>query len=567
MTLQLKVLITIAIMWIAFGFAVGNLCFGQSYWKRIYGGAGDDYFYAIQPTTDGNFLIAGYTQSFGAGGEDGWLLKIKPNGDTIWTKTYGGVNTEVFYAIQPTADENFLIAGRTSSFGMGGGWLLKIKPDGDTIWAKTYGRSGDEFYAIQPASDGNFLIVGYTQSYGAGGEDGWLVKINSNGDTILTKTYGGAFFDRFNTIQSTTDGNFLIAGSTQSTGVVGDYGWLVKINPNGDIIWTKTYGIATSFRTIQHTADDNLLLAGCVVYPVGDRHMDGWLTKINSNGETISATNYGQDADDHLNMIQLATDGNFLIAGSTSGMKGAGGWIIKIKPNGDTIWTKIYGKAGIGEFYVIQPTTVGNFFIIGNGAAGAGFSDGALMCLISDQYAYEDSPFIFKIPTYGEDSLNFGYTALQTPSAMTVSPGGTISWTPKTDSVYMDNVEFLVFNDIGKKDTLTFNIFVNSNYHPPISVKQSQLNKIPSKPIEIFTTSLSGSGKIKFSLPPSTRSLFIYDINGRIIDKVIPVASGIEACVVWPNTLSDRNKISTGKYFAKVSAGKNSAVKPFLFFH
>jgi hypothetical protein len=161
--MQIKLLPTIGLMWIVCVFTSGNLCFGQSYWKKIYGGTMYDNFYAIQPTTDGNFLIAGSTNTSGNGNYNGWLVNIKPNGDAIWMKNYGDPWSGAFFAIQPTIDGNFLLGGNTSTLTTKrlDGWLVKIKPNGDTIWTKAYGGAGlTYFYQIQPTADGNILIGG-----------------------------------------------------------------------------------------------------------------------------------------------------------------------------------------------------------------------------------------------------------------------------------------------------------------------------------------------------------------------------------------------------------------------
>ena len=466
-----------------FVFGLGNMCSGQSYWTKTYGRVAG--FYAIQPTNDGNFLIAGSDTN-----SRGELIKIKPNGDTLWTKTYDGGEVNGFYAIQPTTDGNFLIAGGII-YGAGNGWLIKIKPNGDTLWTKTFDGAGtNEFSAIQPTSDGNFLIVGGTQV------GGLLIKIKPNGDILWTKTFDGVGYSYFYAIQPATDGNFLIAGFFYSAGNYN--GWLIKIKQNGDTLWTKTYDVneRDKFYAMQATADGNFLI---------------------TNGE---------------------------------------GWFIKIKPNGDTLWTKTFGNESI---YSIQPTFDGNFLIIGYEYDSGSYFLG---CLIADQYAYKDSRFTYKIPVYSTDTLNFGYVPLKTPSGMTVSAGGTVSWTPKTDSVYMDHAEFIVMNDLGKKDTLTFNIFVNSDYHPLLAVKPTRINKRDSKPFEINTTLLSG--KVKFSMPSFVKSISIYDINGRQVGKAAPVMSGSEANVIWPSVTSSNSAIPTGKYIAKASAGTNSATKPFL---
>jgi hypothetical protein len=538
--MQFKHLLTVATVWIVIVSAAGNLCLGQVYWKKTFNEEGFEKFYTIQPTTDGNFLVVGSDM----------LIKIKPNGDTLWTKTF---DRGEFCAIQPTIDSNFLVVDSNA--------LIKIKPNGETIWTKTYGNG--KFYAIQPTTDNNFLIAGSLKGDTNinMGVDGWLVKIKPNGDTIWTKSYGKTGDDEFFEIQPTIDGNFLIAGYKISLG--GFDGWLVKIKPDGDTMWTKTYGGAgyCFFKTIQPTIDGNFLIAGSK--EVSEDMKYGWLIKVKPDGDTIWTKTYsGTGGWDEFSSIQLTSDRNFLIAGSTASYVPVDtrkdGWLVKIKPEGNIIWSKTFLGTGWDAISTVRATTDGNFLVAGPKGDGGSW----LTCIIADQNAYKNALFIYKIPTYGEDTLNFGYTPIHAPSGMSVSLGGTISWTPKTDSVYMDHAEFLVFTDAGKKDTLTFNIFVNSDYHAPASIKPSRINKSISNSFEINTISLSG--KIKFSMPLSATSMSVYDINGRIIDKVTQITTSFEAYAIWPSASSGYAKITTGKYFAKVNMGNNTIVKPFL---
>jgi hypothetical protein len=625
--MQTKSCLMMTTMWIVLVCAMGNLCFGQSYWKKTYGGAEDDLCgtcflhnsQTILPTSEGNYLLLGATQSFGGGQPDSWLIKIKPNGDTIWTKTLGGSNGGMSTAIFSTTVDNFLITGFTfaerndiclikikpngdtiwtKTFGesnlgqnpiilptndgnylFAAGWtssidtpnqdihLIKIKPNGDTIWTKTFGTTNEDYCnAIFPTADSNFLLAGQTSVMEKC--DFWLIKIKPNGDTIWTRTFHGTNYQWSNMIFPTKDSNFLLVGNINFFGADNNDVGLIKIKMDGSTIWTKTFGVTNggNFNKILPTIDGNFLLGGCTAPFSGGDSGDIWLIKINPDGSAIWTKTYGGTKADYFNTILPTADGNFLLGGTTMSFGRDSGdiWLIKIKPNGDTLWTRTFGGSNLEMFLSILSTSDGNYLINGGTKSfGAGGLDSWLLCLIADQYAYKNAFFTYKIPTYGEDTLNFGYTPLKVPSGMTVSTGGTISWTPTTDSVYMDHAEFQVLNDAGRKDTLTFNIFVNSNYHANASIKPTKFNKTTSKSFKI-DTKLS-NGKIKFSLPSSVTSLCIYDINGRIVDKITPTISGSEICASWPTTSAGSTKFPTGKYFAKVSVGKNTAVKPFLF--
>ena len=240
---------------------------GDTLWTNSFGRDSSDEGFSVQQTSDGGFIIAGYTKSFGAGGRDVYLIKTDSDGDTLWTKTYGGEYNEWGRSIKNTSDGGFIIAGGTASFGdtLFDVYLIRMHSNGDTLWTKTYGGdSSDGGNSVQQTSDGGFIIAGWTESFGAGQNDIYLIQTDSNGDTLWTRTYGGADNDIGTSVQQTNDGGFIIAGYTRSFGA-GDYDvYLIRTNSNGDTLWTKTYGgddrdIA---RSIQLTNDGGYIIAG-----------------------------------------------------------------------------------------------------------------------------------------------------------------------------------------------------------------------------------------------------------------------------------------------------------------
>jgi hypothetical protein len=597
------------IMWIVLLCAAGNLCFGQSYWKKVYQ---DEEISHIEPLSDGNFFLV---SSFG-------IIKIKPNGDKLWIKTFGERNY-IKNMIAPTSDGDFLITGDDTN----GIWVAKINTIGDIIGEKTYLFSGcvvSDLHPFFPTADGNFFLSGNITCYDAmhpdRRSDVGIAKIDLNGNIIGTKFFGGLGADELLTILSMPDGNFLLSyyenftsapvdfvkispnldmlwtksfdvnqvqgvksicptsdGNLILSGLANFYGylssatsvWFMKINPNGDTLWTKTFDNSggREFRDIYATADSAFLVGGDIdLYWLDDKSYEFLLMKINYNGDTLWTKQYGDSRDDFLEKIIPTSDGNFFLIGNKSsiGKDTSDIFLIKIKPNGDTLWSRVFNIENRDCLDTIIQTSDKNFLLVGSSLPlNTDVWETWLICIVADQYAYKNSLFTYKIPTYRTDSLNFGYTPLKVPSGMTVSPGGTISWTPTTDTIYMDHAEFQVVNDAGRTDTLTFNIFVNSNYHANASIKPSNFKITSSKPFKI-DTKLSNN-KIKISLPSSVSSLTIYNIHGRIIDKITPTISGSETYATWPNASVGGIKFPTGKYFAKVSVGKNTAVKPFLF--
>jgi hypothetical protein len=234
---------------------------GDTLWTKIYGDTANDRGYSVQLTSDGGYIIAGFTESFGSGKSDVWLLKTDSNGDTLWTKTYGGEDEDLGYFVQQVSDGGYIIAGyRDDDL-----YLIKTDPNGDTMWTKTYGGSGcDEARAVYQTPDNGFIVAGWTNSFGAGGDDIWLIKTDANGDTLWAKTYGGPDDETGNSLHPTSDGGYIITGTTSKPLDYDCYVYIVKTNENGELLWTKTFGevyFQTSY-SVDNTLDGGYIIAG-----------------------------------------------------------------------------------------------------------------------------------------------------------------------------------------------------------------------------------------------------------------------------------------------------------------
>jgi hypothetical protein len=146
-------------------------------WFKTFGGSGSDWGSSVQQTSDGGFIIVGRTWSFGAGLADVWLIKTDASGNREWDRTFGGGDRDVGLSVQQTSDGGFIIVGWTESFGAGDVWLIKTDANGNKLWDRTFGGSGSDWgSSVQQTSDGGFIIVGYTESFGAGDYDVLLIK-------------------------------------------------------------------------------------------------------------------------------------------------------------------------------------------------------------------------------------------------------------------------------------------------------------------------------------------------------------------------------------------------------
>jgi hypothetical protein len=211
---------------------------GNVQWQKTYGGTSGDWAHAIAPTSDGGYVVAGWTWSFGAGNRDVWVLKLDGSGNVQWQKTYGGSNEDAAFAIAPTSDGGYVVAGWTGSFGAGSHdvWVLKLDGSGNVQWQKTYGGSNDDgATGIVPTSDGGYVVAGWTGSFGAGGDDVWVLKLDGQGNVQWQKTYGGSNDDGARAIAPTSDGGYVVAGWTWSFGTGAHDVWVLKLEADGTV--------------------------------------------------------------------------------------------------------------------------------------------------------------------------------------------------------------------------------------------------------------------------------------------------------------------------------------------
>jgi hypothetical protein len=275
----------------------------DSMWTRGFGGSLSDQGNSVQQTSDGGYVIVGTTQSFGAGASDVWLLKTDANGDTLWTRTFGGDSTDIGNFVLQTSDQGFIITGHTRSFGNGKSdiWLIRTDNNGDTLWTTTFGGiSDDEGAHVQFTSDGGYIITGHTKSFGAGGLDVWLINTNANGDTLWSRTFGGNDDDWGRSVYQTIDGGYVITGTTWSYPIESDFCdlWLIKTDSYGDTIWTKTIGgYWRNFGSFgQPSYDGGFILAGYTEEAntgvLGHWFVNSLLIKADSLGNAVWTKSY-----------------------------------------------------------------------------------------------------------------------------------------------------------------------------------------------------------------------------------------------------------------------------------
>jgi len=343
----------------------------QQTWIKTCGGKHDDRGYSVQQTTDGGYIVAGYTYSFRdtiLG--DMYLVKTNASGDILWTRTYGGTNVEMGYCVQQTSDGGYIIAGQTASFGAGRNdvYLIKTNASGDTTWTRTYGGIYDELsHSVQQTSDGGYIISGSTGSYGVGDGDVYLVKTNAAGDTLWTRTCGGTGDDYGYSVQQTSDGGYIVGGSTYIAGRNHDV-YLIKTSASGDTLWTRTYGGTGEDigYSVQQTTEGGYIIAGYSTSFKGG-YAGVYVIKTNASGDTIWTRTYGGAYNDYGYSARQTSDGGYIITGTTYSF-GAGdydAYLVRTNPSGDTLWTRTFGGIGMDVGYCVRQTTDGGYVIAG----------------------------------------------------------------------------------------------------------------------------------------------------------------------------------------------------------
>mgnify|MGYP000907797719 CR=1 FL=1 len=343
---------------------------GVETWQRKFGGINDDVVNSIQQTTDGGYIVAGRTDSFGSGKLDVYVLKLNSKGDLKWEKTFGGVEDDVANFIQQTTDGGYIVAGHTDSFGSGklDVYVLKLNSKGDLEWEKTFGSiRNDEAYSIQQARDGGYIVAGYTVSLDSRG-NAYILKLNSQGDLEWEKTFGGKYWDEANSIQQNADGGYIVTGYTESLGLRGDI-YILKLNLEGNLEWEKTFGgvRADEAYSIQQTRDGGYIVAG-YTYSFGPGIEDLYVVKLDSEVGLEWQKTFGDKNEEKAYSIQQTRDGGYIVAGYTKsfGLGESDIYILKLYPHGEIEWQKTFGGKNEEKAYSVQQTKDGGYIVAGN---------------------------------------------------------------------------------------------------------------------------------------------------------------------------------------------------------
>ncbi|MBC7326802.1 PQQ-like beta-propeller repeat protein [bacterium] len=265
----------------------------ESTFEKTFGGTHWDAGRSVQQTRDGGYIIVGDTESFGQGEADVYLIKTDAKGKKLWERTFGGTKNDWGKSVQQTRDGGYIIVGYTESFGQGEAdvYLIKTNAKGKKLWERTFGDTDwDAGFSVQQTRDGGYIIAGYTYSFGQGGTDVYLIKTNAKGKKLWERTFGGTKNDWGNSVQQTRDGGYIIVGETLSFGQGGRDVYLIKTDAKGKKLWERTFG-GTDWDdgfSVQQTRDGGYIIVG-VTDSFGQGEADVYLIKTDAEGNILKS--------------------------------------------------------------------------------------------------------------------------------------------------------------------------------------------------------------------------------------------------------------------------------------
>jgi gliding motility-associated-like protein len=383
------------------------------HWQKIYGGPYGEYAHSIKSTSDGGYIVGGYTE--GNGGNvagyhgnvligDLWVIKLDATGEMVWQRCIGGFSVETGAQVRQTADGGYLVAGSSGSIECEETrgkdldfWVVRLSPQGDMIWQKRYGGGNHEYcYGLDLTGDGGFFVAGHTESFDGdvtglhGKRDLWVVKADANGNMQWQKTAGGSDDDDATSVRATPDGGCILAGSTRSVDgdVSGNHGkldlWMVKLSNTGNLEWQRSLGGTESELAwgVTLAADGGYVAAGFAGSSDGDvtgKHLQGvatsdfWVVKLSTAGTLQWQHCYGGDKNELAYDIQSTVDGGFVVGGSVESDNGDvtchaaynDVWVIKISGTGNLLWQKDLGGSIQDEVYSVEPLADGSVLAAG----------------------------------------------------------------------------------------------------------------------------------------------------------------------------------------------------------
>jgi hypothetical protein len=350
---------------IAVPFNATNALNISTFWEDTYGGSSDDYSRCVLQTSDGNYVIAGETNSYGGGEGDAWLFKVDGNGNQMWNRNFGGTSWDGASCAKETEDGGFIIIGSTYSYGAGNCdiWLLKTDMQGNEEWNRTFGGNNEDMgFGLCQTADGGFILAGHTRSYGGTTPKIWLIKTDSQGNQQWNHYYSTANTEFAYDIKITSDGGYVVVGSASS--YTFSFIKLLKTDASGNEQWENVYesSIHSCGYGVEQTPDGGYVIVG---YKFLSDEDDVCLIKINSSGFQLWSRYFDGGGDDWGYSLEQLADGGFIVTGMKGLPSAHDVWLFKTDSQGYQQWSREYGGSGNDWGRCVKQTSDGGYIIVG----------------------------------------------------------------------------------------------------------------------------------------------------------------------------------------------------------
>ncbi len=476
-----------------------------------------------------------------------------------WERTYGGNLNDRVNALIQTADGNYIIAGRTESFGFGTSgshvvYVLKINDSGDTLWTKTYGLDYDEAHCAIESDDGSIYIAGSTYSYSSGSSDVWLLKLNSEGDSLWTKTYGGPRADCCHDMILSQDSCIILVGDVDAS-PSDSKTWLAKVDLEGETIWSNDYGpsgVVQPGKCGLQLDDESLIVVSTKFVSGGYSNI--LLLKTDVLGDTLITKEYGSSYNDWGSEI-VALEEGFVIVGTSSqstGLDNADGWVMKFDEFCDTLLTKKFRIEGQStRANSITPTSDGGYIVAGT--YGSFMYANAKIFLSK----LDTDLNILWTESFGSSGYNDGKVVIETSDDGFILCANTNSLGEGGYDIYVIRTDSLGSSTIEEDKNLPRALGISAHPNP--------FNSAVTITLDCHSRAIGN---------PEGFAIEIYDVSGRLVEPVTePVEVSVGAGLVPARSTGEHKglpyefvwhpapSLGSGVYLVRATVGDQTATK------
>ncbi len=475
------------------------------------------------------------------------ILPLDTGAQTLlWSTNYGGWLKDEGSAVCPTGDGGYAAAGSTYSFGEGDFdiYFLRVNADGDTLRTRTFGGTLTEYgHDICRTFDGGFVIVGSTTSSGAGKEDVYLLKIDEFGSKLWSRTYGGAANDEGWSVRQTRDSGFIVCGTTESYGAGYTDVYLLKLTRTGDTIWTRTFGGPggdVGFA-VRQAPDSSYIIVGSTG-SFGEGYSSVYAIKTDLSGNARWTSTYGGAKADFGYSVETTFDGGYIIAGNSWSFAtlNSEAYLVKLNEEGVIEWENTYGGPFEEIAYCVRPTIDGGYVLAGSTES---YGSGG-----TDMYVVKTDPLGVALwsQTYGGSKSDVCRAVIEDTPEQLVLLGSSHSFTAGSSDIYILKIQVESATPVEEPsdDILPEDFQLAQNYPNPFNNETT----------------------IEYSLPyRAPVRLTIYNVLGQVVRQweFSSQSAGLHR-VSWDGTSSDGHAVATGMYLYRIETTEFRATKKMI---